>query len=454
MTVLTSDPRGIFNDCREHWLRLACATEPLDRAAATAVIGALYRAIGKPRPRVLFFASPLTCVLAGKALFPARRERPAALWRRLRMQLWHQIEEPLWSYLPQGIEQELWADVALGIRHQIEPLLSRQLMRPLLSRLRRRPPRPLVRRLMSQLESAQQNLSGPSGDGHSSSELGNELQGLATQLEAWVKERAGNVFDPFTGGPAELEDLESCEAGPLENCCAGPWWHPHLAAHDYLGRIGVTYTPQLLALRRLWLEQAQHCHWWFPYNGIVLASDRPCTISLDGNSRLHNSTGAALEYRDGFGIYAWHGVTVERHVIADPSAITVAAVERESNAELRRILIERYGWKRYIGDCGAEVVDSIGEEHPTPGLRGARLLRKELPGEPEAIVYLEMVNSTPAPDGTCNRYLERIDPKAYGGDAGRLCHAAMASRWRYRDEEGQLQYTFEKWQDYQPAVET
>ena len=56
-------------------------------------------------------------------------------------------------------------------------------------------------------------------------------------------------------------------------------------------------------------------------------------------------------------------------------------------------------------------------------------------GEP--IVYLEMLNSTPEPDGTYKRYLERIDPNAYGGMAGRSCHAAMASRWRpvcrYRD---------------------
>jgi hypothetical protein len=65
-----------------------------------------------------------------------------------------------------------------------------------------------------------------------------------------------------------------------------------------------------------------------------------------------------------------------------------------------------------------------------------------------------MRNSTPEPDGTCRYYLERIDPKIYGGDAARLCHAAMASRWRHRDDAGRLQLTFERWQDYQPAAES
>lgn len=105
-------------------------------------------------------------------------------------------------------------------------------------------------------------------------------------------------------------------------------------------------------------------------------------------------------------------------------------------------------------DCAAQVVDEAGEDHLIAGLRGARLLRKELPGEPEPIVYLELRNSTPEPDGTYRRYLKRIDPHAYDGDAGRLCHAAMASRRRHVEDEGRLQLTVERWEDYQPTLES
>jgi hypothetical protein len=59
---------------------------------------------------------------------------------------------------------------------------------------------------------------------------------------------------------------------------------------------------------------------------------------------------------------------------------------RERNAEVRRIMIERCGWSRYIADSGAEVVVTIAMDHEFTGLRGARLLRKEVPGEPEPIV--------------------------------------------------------------------
>jgi hypothetical protein len=141
-------------------------------------------------------------------------------------------------------------------------------------------------------------------------------------------------------------------------------------------------------------------------------------------------------------------------VIEHPEAITVEAIEREEDVEVRRVMLDRYGWSRYVADSGAEVIDQVPMDHEIRGLRGARLLHKVLPDEPEPIVYLDMLNSTPDPDGTFRHYLERIDPNAYGGEAGRSCHAAMASRWHYRADNGELRRTFERWQDYRPEAES
>jgi hypothetical protein len=252
-----------------------------------------------------------------------------------------------------------------------------------------------------------------------------------------------------------LEELQGHErlGLQLDNHFAGGWTCGWPALFDYCSRIGVSYTQEDMALLQLWTQVSRECHWWFPYEGIVLASDRPRVLTVDAAGRLHNERGAALEYSDGLGVHAWHGVRVEGWVIAYPASLTVYDIEGQTNAEVRRVLIERYGWQRYIEDCGS-VVDHVPDDHPVVGLRGARLLRKELPGEPEPIVYLDMVNSTAEADGTHRHYLERVDPKAYGGDAGRLCHAAMASRWHHRDASGALVRTFARWQDYLPVAES
>ena len=69
----------------------------------------------------------------------------------------------------------------------------------------------------------------------------------------------------------------------------------------------------------------------------------------------------------------------------------------------------------------------------------------------EPIIYADLLNSTPEPDGTVKRYMLRVDPNAYGGEASRNVHAAAASTWR-NSTSGEL--TYRDWRDYVPAAES
>jgi len=116
---------------------------------------------------------------------------------------------------------------------------------------------------------------------------------------------------------------------------------------------------------------------------------------------------------------------------------------------VRRVLIERYGSARYLKDSGAHVAQELPDDFELKGLRSARLLVKEVPGD-EKIVMIDLLNSTPEPDGTTKRYQLRVDPNAYDGMASRSCHAAAASTWRMAD--GSL--AFKKHTDYRPSFES
>jgi hypothetical protein len=82
--------------------------------------------------------------------------------------------------------------------------------------------------------------------------------------------------------------------------------------------------------------------------------------------RLHSLAGPAWRWE---GQEKWfiHGVEVERWVVEEPEKITVELIDGTSlhrmsmslraNAEIRRTLIERYGWTRYLADSGAEIID-------------------------------------------------------------------------------------------------
>jgi hypothetical protein len=187
--------------------------------------------------------------------------------------------------------------------------------------------------------------------------------------------------------------------------------------------------------------------WYAPE--VAAISDRPSEMHRDEQGRLHSTNGAALKYRDGWAIHAVHGVRVPADVIDDRASITVARIEAESNAEIRRVMIDLYGPARYLSDSGATVVAECAADHYITGLRTARLLRKEVPDD-ETIVIIDLLNSTPEPDGSVKRYQLRVDPSAYGGEAARDCLAAVASTWRMPD--GSL--AFKRPQDYQPVFES
>lgn len=153
--------------------------------------------------------------------------------------------------------------------------------------------------------------------------------------------------------------------------------------------------------RRLFPHIRLDGKWGWAFTGISIEAKGPLReAAADENNRVHRSDGPAVEYPDGFGLYLWHGVRVAKHVVESPSTITLTQIEAAENVEVRRVLIERYGPARYVVDSGAVELSKD---------RFGRLLRKEVPGD-EPILIVEVINSTPEPDGSSKIYHLRVPP--------------------------------------------
>ncbi len=197
------------------------------------------------------------------------------------------------------------------------------------------------------------------------------------------------------------------------------------------------------------MELVQNVGWCVTHDDTCWVSDRPVQIYRDVEGRVHNEYGAAIAYPDGWSIFAINGIRVPRYVVERPSEISVDRIDDESNVEVRRVMLEKFGIERYVRDSGATLVSSCPNDHPLIGLRTAKLYRKEF-ADDEALIMLDMKNSTAEPDGTYRRYMIRIDPSAYGGMASKNCLAAMAST--YRGKNGRM--LFKHPEDYAPIAET
>lgn len=122
----------------------------------------------------------------------------------------------------------------------------------------------------------------------------------------------------------------------------------------------------------------------------------------------------------------WRGVRIDERIAFRPNELTVGETLAETNAERRRVMIERIGFERFLHDVDAELLD----QDMAPG--GERkLYRVELDGD-EPLVCVSV--GCPSTD---RRYLLRVPPDM------QTCHQAVA--WTAG---------FDNPDDYQPVLET
>lgn len=146
---------------------------------------------------------------------------------------------------------------------------------------------------------------------------------------------------------------------------------------------------------------ARSAGWWWPYEKTAVVAERPVELHRDEAGRLDRADGPALAFPDGFALYAWRGMPVPAEFLDQLAGLTPRRIREEENAELRRVMLEHYGYDRYLEESGAE---------PVQRDRAGVLWRIELERD-EPLVMVEVVNSTPEPDGTHRVYWLRVPPR-------------------------------------------
>lgn len=86
----------------------------------------------------------------------------------------------------------------------------------------------------------------------------------------------------------------------------------------------------------------------------MFASERHTSIHLDDRGGLHNLSGPALAYSDGWELWALHGVVVRKELVQNLGKMTPDEIATEKNVELRRVLIETFGLARFLRESAAK----------------------------------------------------------------------------------------------------
>jgi hypothetical protein len=168
-----------------------------------------------------------------------------------------------------------------------------------------------------------------------------------------------SIYDPidFVAGCSIIDSVHNCVRSSLREFPAGfsfgsqdaPMFAIHSFFHDVLGVNGCDLLQPLM-------DMAVDCGWWMPCKGVCFMSEKPIAINL-ADGEVHSDSGPAIEYADGFKIWAIEGVLVDEQIVMQPERQTIKQIEREENEEIKRIRLNRYGWQRYLQETEAQVLD-------------------------------------------------------------------------------------------------
>lgn len=92
---------------------------------------------------------------------------------------------------------------------------------------------------------------------------------------------------------------------------------------------------------------------------IIVRLPSACRVDTEGH--LHAERGPAVEWRDGYKEWLWHGVCVSQQIIESPETFDQKSA-MALNTEERRALAERLGWDKFLELLGCEKLNEWHDE--------------------------------------------------------------------------------------------
>jgi hypothetical protein len=348
---LTKDQERELVEFRERMWRQGTACLPVDRVTATKAIADAYAVIKRPPPKMFWMPSPMTAVLA---LYVLRKLADEAQKPEVAAALRAGLRAGLGAGLGDGLRDGLRAGLGDGLGAGLRDGLGAGLWDGLWAGLR---------------------------------------DGL------WDGLRDGLGAGLWAGLGAGLDLYGRIWPGQVDT-----YW---LAFYRFGSMIGCPQRESLLERLDIMERIVASCGFWFPRDGVCIVSDRFAGVSWDNSRnrqglpiRLHHDAKHAVSFRDGWGLYYWHGLRIppsHEWLFTERAKLAASSIDKEPNAELRRIMLEIYGFDRYCAEREAKVI-AADDLHGQP----RRLLEVTVAGEPVRIV--EVINGSLEPDGTRRKF--------------------------------------------------
>jgi ElaB/YqjD/DUF883 family membrane-anchored ribosome-binding protein len=356
---------------RQFWLdHIFSCKKSLNREKAKASIDWLYKFCGLQSPVVVFVDSPMACQYAAAyckayiSLFQKKFEtllaQPASgskgrkkKERQVKEQVLQRVRWQVWQ-VGRQIREQVWQQV-----EQVERQVREQVWQQVKEQIER------------QVEQVRWQV------------------GRQVRQQVWrqVEQRYFNYEDFSSYG--NISDLG---------------W---VAFYDFFAQIGMAKNSDFEHFKNLLLSGIYDM---IQLNGFCIVSNLPTKIVRNASGRLHNPSGPAIEFADGYKQYFINGRALPEWIWEKSAAgeITKAMFLEEKNSDIKGGIYEVLGQKKMLELLGAVTIDEQVITHRNGDLETVTLLKtkerfKEIGNQPFA--WVKMICPS-----TGTQYLQGVEP--------------------------------------------
>jgi hypothetical protein len=343
VTKLTPEQIALFGEWSERWINIGLSTEPADFDKATAAALKAYELCNLKRPMVVLrMGSPYAATFGGALAWMYLREIEkvakipkvgAQVGDQVGDQVWAQVWDQVSDQVGDQVGDQVWAQVWDQVRDQVGDQVGDQVWAQVRAQV---------------------------------------WAQVRAQVWVQVRDQVGDQVGDQVRAQVRDQGFVAAKDGLNNDGASGLLWSSFAAWVSYFRDVCGWENP---ALEKFTVaeDMVKSCGWTWWHQNVLAISDRPKKINRDAEKRLHCETGPSIEYRDGWSLWHWHGVSVPRGWIEDKASLTAKTALTWENIEQRRAACEILGWAKVLSELNATVIDTDPEPHV------GQLLEVELP---------------------------------------------------------------------------